>query len=143
MYNPTKWIDHVADADTGEIIQEGTDQSAAHFNNMEQGISDAHLALALMQIFSAQNSARVLEATLTANNDHRSFKWPDGFTANNSIVLPAVVHVTNGGSTVNQYFSDTKLQQNSISLSPSEISVAATVEDNETLNVKLLLFRYK
>lgn len=143
MYNPTKWIDHVADADTGEIIQEGTDQSAAHFNKMEQGIADAQLALALMQTFFAQNSVRVLEATLTAEDDHRSFKWPDGFTVNNSIVLPAVVHVTNGGSTVNQYFSDTTLQQNIISLGASEISVSATVGDDETLNVKLLLFRYK
>lgn len=48
MYQATKWIDEVVDADTGEPIQAGTDQSAAHFNNMEQGISDTDLAARLM-----------------------------------------------------------------------------------------------
>ena len=50
MYKNTKWIDRVVDSETGELIQEGTDQSAAHFNNMEKGISDAHIAAALMNI---------------------------------------------------------------------------------------------
>lgn len=48
MYNATKWKDEVVDADTGEVIQEGTDQSAAHFNNAEEGISDNDLAARLM-----------------------------------------------------------------------------------------------
>lgn len=48
MYQATKWIDEVVDADTGEAIQAGTDQSAAHFNNMEEGISDTDLAARLM-----------------------------------------------------------------------------------------------
>ena len=50
MYNRTKWLDKVVDADTGELIQEGTDQSAGNFNNMENGISDVHVATALMMI---------------------------------------------------------------------------------------------
>lgn len=50
MYNSTKWLDRVKDAATGEIIQEGTDQSAGNFNNMENGISDAHVATALTMI---------------------------------------------------------------------------------------------
>ena len=37
MYNATKWLDKVVDVDSGEVIQAGTDQSAAHFNNMESG----------------------------------------------------------------------------------------------------------
>ena len=41
MYKRTKWLDEVKDADTGELIQEGTDQSAGNFNNMENGISPA------------------------------------------------------------------------------------------------------
>lgn len=47
MYNNTEWRDKVKDGETGEIIQEGTDMSAANFNNMEAGITDAHVAMAL------------------------------------------------------------------------------------------------
>ena len=50
MYKNTKWLDRVVDAENGEIIQEGTDQSAGNFNNMENGISDAHIAQALTMI---------------------------------------------------------------------------------------------
>lgn len=46
MYNATKWLDKVVDVDSGEVIQTGTDQSAAHFNNMESGITDASVAAA-------------------------------------------------------------------------------------------------
>ena len=54
MYNNTKWLDRVVDAETGELIQEGTDQSAANFNNMENGITDAHIATALTMIAVSQ-----------------------------------------------------------------------------------------
>lgn len=54
MYNPTKWLDKVVDADTGELIQEGTDQSAGHFNNMERGIFDQHTAAAMLLIAAGQ-----------------------------------------------------------------------------------------
>lgn len=50
MYKNTKWLDKVVDAETDELIQEGTDQSAANFNNMENGITDAHIATALTMI---------------------------------------------------------------------------------------------
>ena len=50
MYKNTKWLDKVVDAENGELIQEGTDQSAANFNNMENGITDAHIATALTMI---------------------------------------------------------------------------------------------
>lgn len=50
MYNRTKWLDKVMDAETGELIQEGTDQSAKNFNNLENGITDAHVATALTMI---------------------------------------------------------------------------------------------
>ena len=50
MYNSTKWQDRVVDAESGELIQDGTDQSAGNFNNMENGISDVHVATALMMI---------------------------------------------------------------------------------------------
>ena len=54
MYNRTKWLDKVVDADTGELIQEGTDQSAGNFNNMENGISDNNTAAALLLIAAGQ-----------------------------------------------------------------------------------------
>ena len=50
MYKSTKWLDKVTDAETGELIQEGTDQSAANFNNMENGIIDANVATALTML---------------------------------------------------------------------------------------------
>ena len=56
MYKSTKWLDRVKDAETGEIIQEGTDQSAKNFNNMENGITDVSVAMALMMIASRQSA---------------------------------------------------------------------------------------
>ena len=57
MYKPTKWLDHVVDADTGELIQEGTEKRAGNFNNIEHGISDAHIAAAITMIATAQTIA--------------------------------------------------------------------------------------
>lgn len=57
MYKNTKWLDRVVDAETEEIIQEGTDQSAANFNNMESGITDAHIATALTMIAVHQSAS--------------------------------------------------------------------------------------
>lgn len=54
MYKSTKWLDKVVDAETGDIIQEGTNQSAGNFNNMEHGIVDANVAAALTMIATYQ-----------------------------------------------------------------------------------------
>ena len=54
MYNATKWLDKVVDVDSGEVIQAGTDQSAAHFNNMESGITDASVATAMLLIAAGE-----------------------------------------------------------------------------------------
>lgn len=56
MYKNTKWIDKVVDAETGELIQEGTDQSAGNFNNMENGITDVSVATALALIHAHQSA---------------------------------------------------------------------------------------
>ena len=66
MYNQTEWKDHVTqypnrrrlttnpDGSTevvkeqGQVIQQGTPQSATNFNNQENGIQDAHAATAVM-----------------------------------------------------------------------------------------------
>lgn len=57
MYKATDWKDRVVDQETGDLIQEGTDQSAGNFNNMEAGISDVSVALALSMIASRQSEA--------------------------------------------------------------------------------------
>lgn len=70
MHNQTEWKDHVTqypnrrrlttnpDGSTevvkeqGEVIQQGTPQSATNFNNQENGIQDSHTAFAvLLQYF--------------------------------------------------------------------------------------------
>lgn len=56
MYNNKKWLDRVVDNESGEVIQEGTDQSAANFNNMENGITDASIATALTMIAVHQSA---------------------------------------------------------------------------------------
>lgn len=70
MYRNTHWIDEVKDQDTEEVIQEGTPQSAGNFNNMEGGISDAHLAAALLIIQSGLTADQVAteEKTVTLSN---------------------------------------------------------------------------
>lgn len=65
MYDSTKWHDKVIDTETGEIIQEGTDQSAGNFNKMESGISDAHLAAALLVIATGLTADQVAVETQT------------------------------------------------------------------------------
>ena len=56
MYERTKWLDKVIDAETHEPIQEGTDMSARNFNNMENGISDVSVATALTMIAMHQSA---------------------------------------------------------------------------------------
>jgi hypothetical protein len=65
MYDPTRWEDFVRDpadeffvvkiGDTlyritpaGTVMEEGTPQDQAHFNKMEDGILDAHIAVAIL-----------------------------------------------------------------------------------------------
>ena len=77
MYYPTKWLDHVTEfpnrrvitengdgtsmvvKDQGEVIQQGTPQSATNFNNMEIGIFDANITMSLFMNFARQMGWRV------------------------------------------------------------------------------------
>ena len=59
MYDSTKWKDRIVSAETGAVLQEGTDQNAANFNNMESGISDHHVAMALTRIARGNVVAKV------------------------------------------------------------------------------------
>lgn len=74
MYNRTYWVDEVDQYENrytevpngdgtithtkvpGERYVEGTPQSAANFNKMEEGIMDAHVAYALLQQAFRENS---------------------------------------------------------------------------------------
>ena len=77
MYNQTHWIDEYKDPDTGEVIQEGTSQSAGNFNNMENGIQDGAIAAAQMMIYVREleqrldNEAAVEEHTVTLTNSQK------------------------------------------------------------------------
>ena len=91
MYGITKWLDKVVDAETGELIQQGTDQSAANFNNMENGIHDAHVAAALLQIVVNAMMAdvkriEVVEGTVDATKN-KTAPYPEGFTRDNCVVV--------------------------------------------------------
>lgn len=47
MYERTFWKDHVTDQ-SGAVIQQGTLLDQSHFNKIEEGVSDAHIALNLL-----------------------------------------------------------------------------------------------
>ena len=90
MYRNTHWIDEVKDQDTEEVIQEGTPQSAGNFNNMEHGISDAHLAAALLIIQSGLTADQVAteEKAVTLSNSQ-------SYPFNNSTQTIALSRVRN------------------------------------------------
>ena len=90
MYRNTQWIDEVKDQDTEEVIQEGTPQSAGNFNNMEHGISDAHLATALLIIQSGLTADQVAteEKAVTLSNSQ-------SYPFNNSTQTIALSRVRN------------------------------------------------
>ena len=90
MYRNTQWIDEVKDQDTEEVIQEGTPQSAGNFNNMEHGISDAHLAAALLIIQSGLTADQVAteEKAVTLSNSQ-------SYPFNNSTQTSALSRVRN------------------------------------------------
>lgn len=73
MYKQTKWLDEVKDQISGEVIQEGTNQSAGNFNNMEGGIQDASVAAAMLLIAAGQlqAAAAVEEKVVTLTNNQR------------------------------------------------------------------------
>ena len=74
MYNPTYWLDEVDEYENrftetensdgtithtkvrGTVLQQGTPQNADNFNNLEYGITDAALALSLLDLAHRQLS---------------------------------------------------------------------------------------
>lgn len=77
MYAPTKWEDHVSTlpgivkllvydeaknfyriSEAGEVMVPGTPQDQTNFNNMEDGILDAHIATSLLLNYARQTAWR-------------------------------------------------------------------------------------
>ena len=71
MYRRSFYKDHVTDAETGEVIQEGTLLDQAHFNNSEGGIYDAHLATLLLLDFAKQNHWEIEKGTIALTNNKK------------------------------------------------------------------------
>lgn len=101
MYDWTKWLDHVTDpsdrytmvdngdgtftiARAGTVMQQGTPQDQVRFNNIEDGIVDAHLAVDLMLNYARQNEWEVEIGTKALTNS-------EAFPFNNSIQTISLV----------------------------------------------------
>lgn len=101
MFKPVDWIDEIRDAQTQELIQQGTDQSAGNFKNDSFGTVDANVAGALllqyflefdrdMRASAAGQAAELAVEVQTVNlTNSLAAKWPN----NNS--QQSVVFTTN------------------------------------------------
>lgn len=76
-YNKTTWKDHVTDPVTGEVIQQGTPQSATNFNNIEDGVfaADAAFSVITQQVMQHKRGlvdleGEILTKTLTNNQSY-------------------------------------------------------------------------
>lgn len=128
MYQEKRWLDHVTEHENryreqangdgtithipveGEVLQEGTPQSAANFNHMEYGISEAHAIaglLAMRSIHAEQKlddlAGEVILVTLTNtdkypfNNSLKTVALGTSRNNPNYTVVPEVVSVSGGG----------------------------------------------
>lgn len=85
MYKFTHWLDHVTNPSgvfkivdkgdgtcaitpAGTVMQQGTPQDQAHFNNIEAGIVDAHTAALLLLNFARQHEWEVESGTKDLTN---------------------------------------------------------------------------
>lgn len=86
MYQATKWQDHVTSPSNcftitdrgdgtyiitpaGDVMQQGTPQDQLHFNNIEDGIVDSHLALSLLLNYARQQSWEIERGVVTLTNN--------------------------------------------------------------------------
>lgn len=75
MYPITYWQDHVEDQE-GHVIQQGTLQDQAHFNNMERGIDDVSLAAKLIMFKSVQEDYGYKDELHTLELEMNNQPWP-------------------------------------------------------------------
>ena len=105
MYTSTKWKDRIVSAETGAVLQEGTDQNAANFNNMEHGIADHHVAMALTRIARSNSFVKVtnfLDGVATSNIRTETLKGKPYNATLESVDGAAIdtISVTMGGKDV-------------------------------------------
>lgn len=99
MYNRTYWVDHVTDQH-GAVIQHGTLLDQEHFNNMECGISDIGLTLALAQFKQTQDGYEYEDETHIVDLAMEAMPWPFNNKAT-TIGLNTLRESTNYGVDVN------------------------------------------
>ena len=107
MYERTNWKDRIVKAGTGEVLQEGTDQNAFNFNNMEAGISDHHVAMALTQITRSNLSysvTNILDGVATSSTSTVAYIGKPYATALETPDDTAItaVSVTMGGNDITE-----------------------------------------
>ena len=71
----------------GTVQQQGTPQNAANFNKLEQGVFDAHAALALLVNFARQNAWEIEHGEVTLTNRY-------AYPFNNSKQTVALAHIS-------------------------------------------------
>lgn len=85
MYNQTEWKDHVVDGQ-GTVIQQGTNLSAQHFNNIEDGIQDAHVAeqIKLQHTLQKDRELDAVKGEIEAEYGTKTLTNTDSYPFNNS-----------------------------------------------------------
>lgn len=74
-YERTFWVDHVTDQH-GEVLQYGTLLDQEHFNNLEEGLSDVGLALALTQFKQMQDGYQYEDEVHIVSLGMEKQPWP-------------------------------------------------------------------
>ena len=140
MYNQTHWLDKVVDPDTQEVVQPGTPQSAGNFNNMENGIQDASVALAQMMIANREmehqleKEAEVEEHTITLTNT-QAYPFNNSKTtvnltkvrANKTYLVDVEITAHSGGEVGDIKITDKLLNGFKVEFDGSATSVAVTL----------------
>lgn len=116
MYNWTKWQDHVTDpanrfnvvdngdgtwtiTPAGTVMQQGTPQDQVRFNNIENGIVDAHMAIQLLLNYARQNMLEIEVGTIVLtntqafpfNNSQQTISLAKSKENSNYIVIPEIM----------------------------------------------------
>jgi len=95
MYNQTYWKDHVVDGE-GHVIQQGTNMDAQNFNNMEDGIQDAHVAEQILLQHKLQKERELdaglaeIENEIAAEYGTKTLTNTDSYPFNNSAATVAL-----------------------------------------------------
>lgn len=120
MYNKTYWQDHVTQYDNryreqsnsdgtishipieGEVLQEGTPQNAANFNNIETGVFSSHETAAELARIALQHERRI--NALSGETGTITLKNTSAYPFNNSVKSVSLAKTRDTGEyTVDAY----------------------------------------